>query len=196
MTSALLIFLNGEKSARMRCLHCGKDIDESLLPSGLTYCPYCGQNLQSSLGERFLNEMSFCPYCGKELSVKASFCPYCGKELDGKVNFCPYCGRELARRIITYEEKQEASKPTDFRAKPIKSIIKIPISMRRQDKLYKQWTKYADLPPEDVPSGEIPRDMPVREGINLRRLPVLYILLGVCIVILVVGFTLLIVKSC
>jgi len=166
----------------MRCPNCGKDIDESLFLPPLTYCPYCGQNLEASGREQASKEILFCPYCGKELS--------------GKVNFCPYCGREVAKRITTREEEQEASKPADFRAKPIKSIIKIPISMRRQDKLYKQWTKYADLPPEDVPSGEIPRDMPVREGINLRRLPVLYILLGVCIVILVVGFTLLIMKSC
>ena len=166
----------------MRCQNCGKDIDESLFLSPLTYCPYCGQELEASSREQASKEILFCPYCGKEL--------------DGKVNFCPYCGRELTRRITTYEEEQEASKPAGFRAKPIKSIIKMPVSMRRQDKLYKQWVKYADLSPEDVPSGEIPRDMPAREGRTLQRLPVLYILLGVCIVILVVGFTLLIMKSC
>lgn len=163
----------------MRCPKCGGDINESLFPSPLTYCPYCGQNLEAGTGEQASKEILFCPHCGKELG--------------GKVTFCPHCGGELARRIATREDKQATSKFAGFRARP---IIKIPIPMRRQDRLYRQWTKYADLSPEDVPSGEVPRDMPAREGLNLQRLPVLYIILGLCLIILFVGFALLIVKSC
>lgn len=163
----------------MRCPKCGKDIDESLFVPPLTYCPYCGQNLETSSREE----------AGEEIL----FCPYCGKELVGKVSFCPYCGRELARQLTTYEDKQVDSKPADFEAEP---TIEAPAPKRRQDKLYKQWTKYADLSPEDTPSRGIPRVKPVREWMNLQRLPVLYIVLGVCVVIFFVGFVLLIVQSC
>ena len=163
----------------MSCPKCGKDIDESLFVPPLTYCPYCGQNLETSGREE----------AGEEIL----FCPYCGKELVGKVNFCPYCGRELAGQITTYEDKQVDSKPADFEAEP---TIEAPAPKRRQDKLYKQWTKYADLSPEDTPSRGIPRVKPVREWMNLQRLPVLYIVIGVCVVILFVCLVLLIVQSC
>lgn len=168
----------------MRCPKCGKDIDESLFVSPLTYCPYCGQNLETSGGEDAGEEMLFCPYCGRELA--------------GKVNFCPYCGRELVRQVTTYEDKQVDSKPADFEAEPSIETpsIEAPAPKRRQDKLYKQWTKYADLSPEDTPSRGIPRVKPVREWMNLQRFPVLYRVLGVCVVILFVGLVLLIVQSC
>lgn len=173
----------------MRCPKCGKDIDESLFVSPLTYCPYCGQNLETSGGEDAGEEMLFCPYCGRELA--------------GKVNFCPYCGRELARQVTTYEDKQVASKPTDFEAEPTIDALAIdapaieaPAPKRRQDKLYKQWTKYADLSPEDTPSRGIPRVKPVMEWMNLQRFPVLYKVLGVCVVILFAGLVLLLAQSC
>ncbi len=182
----------------MRCPKCGKDIDESLFVPPLTYCPYCGQNLETSGGEEAGEEILFCPYCGKELA--------------GKVKFCPYCGRELASQVTAYEDKQVDSKPADFEAEPAiealaiealaieapvieASAIEAPAPKRRQDKLYKQWTKYADLSPEDTPSRGIPMVKPVREWINLQRFPVLYIVLGVCVVILFVGLVLLLAQS-
>jgi len=79
----------------MRCLHCGKNIDESLFHPPLTYCPYCGQNLGAS---------------GREKAIEGVlFCLHCGKELPGKVSFCPYCGGELVKRITTHYERLEDS---------------------------------------------------------------------------------------
>lgn len=33
---------------------------------------------------------------------------------------------------------------------------------RREDKLFKQWTKHAGLPPQAIPPREIPKDMTVK----------------------------------
>ena len=89
----------------MRCPGCGKNIDESILPPPLTYCPYCGQNLKASSTERVIEGILFCPYCGKELP--------------GKVSFCPYCGAELAKYITIDYDKLKEGESTERGAKPI-----------------------------------------------------------------------------
>lgn len=168
----------------MRCPHCGRDIDESTFPPPLSYCPYCGENLSGT----------------EEATEGMLFCPHCGKELPGRVNFCPYCGGEIARRITAPPHMLEDSQPAEYRAKP---IIEVPPERKKKiDKLHKQWMKYANLPPEAAPSTETPKEKPVRRDVpagrerDLQRLPVLYILLGLGIVIIIVGFALVLTQSC
>ena len=168
----------------MRCPHCGRDIDESVFQPAPAYCPYCGQNLGSTEG------------AGESML----FCPHCGKELPGKVNFCPYCGEEVARHVTTPYPGLEDSELAERRAKP---IIELPPEQKKKSaKLYKQWMKYANLPPEAVPSTETPRETPAKrvtpargEG-NGQRFPTLYILLILGIVIIIVGFALILTQSC
>ena len=68
---------------------------------------------------------------------------------------------------------------------------------RGEEKLYKQWSKYASLPPEAIPEKETPRDTPApREKRESRSSPVLYILLVAAALILCVGVVLLLTQSC
>jgi uncharacterized Zn-finger protein len=53
---------------------------------GLSFCPYCGREIQS--------DFVVCPFCGK--SVKNS-CPRCGKEVKSEFVACPYCGTSLKK---------------------------------------------------------------------------------------------------
>ena len=162
----------------MRCQHCGKDIDESQFRSPLTYCPHCGQILKASSSERVAEDIFFCPYCGKELS--------------SRVSFCPHCGEELPKRIPIYHDHHEDSKITEQRVRP---MIDTSAQKRRGDKLYKQWAKHSELPTEVIPSTELPREIPARRERKGIRLPSLYLLLGVCIVVLGVGLVLLFTQS-
>lgn len=165
----------------MRCPHCGRDIDESLFQPAPAYCPYCGQNLGSTEGA----------------SESMHFCPHCGKELPGRVNFCPYCGEEVARRTTTPYPGLEGIEPAERRAKPI--IEPPPEQKKKTAKLYKQWMKYSNLPPEAIPSTETPREMPVRrEKIEktVQRIPVLYMLIGLCIIALFVLIIIVLMQSC
>jgi len=170
----------------MRCPHCEKDIDESVFKPPLTYCPYCGENLGAS-GTGGATEGIL-------------FCPHCGKELPGKVNFCPYCGGEVARRVTTPSRGLEDTEPAERRAKP--KIEPPPERKKKTDKLYKQWMKYADLPPAAVPSTETPKEMPVRRdmpagrGKNVLGVPFLYMLIGLCIIALFVLIIIVLVQSC
>ena len=69
---------------------------------------------------------------------------------------------------------------------------------RREEKLYKQWGTYANLPPETIPQRESSKDIQdisvteEKRGLSPR---VLYILLGVAILLLVIGIILLAVQS-
>ncbi len=155
----------------MRCPHCEKDIDESVFPPPLTYCPYCGQELGASSREGATEAVHFCPHCGKGLP--------------GRVSFCPYCGGEIAMHVTPHYDGPEVSEPAQRGAKPI--IEPPPEHSKKTAKLYKQWMKYAELPPEASPSTETPRDMPARRWVkNLRRIPVLYMVIGICVVALFV----------
>jgi len=163
----------------MKCPHCSKDIDESLFHSPLIYCTYCGSNLKVS---------------DTEGATEVVFCPHCGEELPSKVNFCPYCGVELTTPTTIRYDKQKVTKPIEHRAKPI--IASPPEQKRKADKLYKEWMKYANLPPEAIPSTGAPKDMPIKRAKGAQRLPVLYILLGFFVVILSIGVALFAMQSC
>lgn len=153
----------------MICPSCRKDIDESLFRPPLHYCPHCGQTLKAGIGEQATEDILFCPYCGKELSSKA--------------NFCTHCGEELARRITPSYYIHEERELTEERPKP---IIDTSGKKGKQDKLYKQWMTYANLPTEATPTTESPRDMPARRVRKESRLPILYALLAVLIIIIAV----------
>jgi len=167
----------------MRCPHCGRDIDESTFPPPLSYCPYCGQNLISTEGA----------------SESMHFCPHCGKELPGRVSFCPYCGGEVARRITAPYARPEDIEPTERRAIP---IVEPPEQKKKSGKLYKQWMKFANLPPEATPSTETPKEKPVRRDVPAGRgetaqgVPFLYMLIGLCIIVLFVLIIIVLTQSC
>jgi len=85
-------------------------------------------------------------------------------------------------------------------------------SKKREDKLYKQWVKYANLPPEAVPRKAAPTDKkeakyvlppeatPPEEipSANKRRdfNLILYILLGAAILLFCTGIVLILTESC
>ena len=68
---------------------------------------------------------------------------------------------------------------------------------RRKDKLYKQWSEHSGLPVEAIPKKEVApkreevEERPVRAGRGEQRLPILYILLGVAILLVIVGVVIL-----
>jgi len=89
---------------------------------------------------------------------------------------------------------------------------------RKKEKLYRQWVERAGLPSETIhpeadkplrvhprpdrpdspvaTHSEVGGDMMAKIDKRQRRLPLLYVLLGVCIVILCGGLVLLITQSC
>ena len=50
-------------------------------------CPHCGRPLPAERG------VTFCPYCGENLTVRR--CPACSTELEAGWRFCITCGREV-----------------------------------------------------------------------------------------------------
>jgi predicted RNA-binding Zn-ribbon protein involved in translation (DUF1610 family) len=50
-------------------------------------CPHCGRPLPADRG------VTFCPYCGENLTVRR--CPACSTELEAGWRFCITCGREV-----------------------------------------------------------------------------------------------------
>lgn len=160
----------------MKCLNCGKDIDESHFPSGLAYCPYCGQDLASSREGPDTDRLLFCPYCGQELI--------------GRTNFCPHCGKELLLPSKAPAGKHEAMELIGHAADTIKSTFG---QERKLKKLYKQWSEHAGLPDEEIPALlETAREVPAERSVKGRNLRTLYILLGVTIIIFIAGLAFLI----
>jgi DNA-directed RNA polymerase subunit RPC12/RpoP len=138
----------------MKCPSCGKDIDESRFSKDLTYCPYCRQNLKAA-GET--GRLLFCPYCGQELSAQTNFCPHCGKKLlsDEKPTGQP--------RVKAFIERT---------AKPIAKAIRNTFGRERKvRKLYKQWSEFSNLPPEEIPSMDDLRDISVEKKTKKRVPP-------------------------
>jgi hypothetical protein len=63
------------------CPHCGRDL--SMLPKGITICPYCGERLTQRT----------CPACGRGLSqfpIDIKNYPYCGKAISIQVEAMPF----------------------------------------------------------------------------------------------------------
>ena len=85
-----------------------------------------------------------------------------------------------------------------------------PERKKSEEKLYRQWVKHGELPPEAVPPKRSPReegpsreslrDVPApkersRESVE-RGFPILYIVIGVTIFVVGIGFGLLLAQSC
>ena len=142
----------------MKCLNCGREVDKSLFPEDLTYCPYCGQELGSaSIGER----LQFCPYCGQKLLAQTKFCPHCGKKL------------LLSETRFDIHDIQQIGKDfVEKKAKPIAKAIRNKLGRERKiKKLYEQWTEFSDLPPEEIPSMDNLRQMSAEEKAKRHRQP-------------------------
>jgi len=67
---------------------------------------------------------------------------------------------------------------------------------RRKRRLYQQWVERAGLPPEAVRQEEVAEHVVPEIDKWERRQPLMYMLLGACILILLVGLILLIVHAC
>ncbi len=65
-----------------------------------------------------------------------------------------------------------------------------------EDKLYEQWVKHGDLPPEAIPQKESPEDVPVEREKKERTPRITYILIGAGILIWCICLVLLLVQSC
>lgn len=84
--SEMMKGLNPNTTQNMACPKCGNQI-----PSGLKFCSYCGENLQTSSSNEVI-----CPSCGKK-SLPGKFCTECGSPL---VKKCPKCGKEYPLNIM------------------------------------------------------------------------------------------------
>ena len=142
----------------MKCLNCSREIDKSLFPEDLTYCPYCGQELGSaSIGE------------------KLQFCPYCGQKLVAQTNFCPHCGKKLllaGTRFDIHDIQQMGKDFIENKAKPIAKAIRNKFGRERKiKKLYQQWSEFSELPPEEIPSMDNLRQMSSEEKAKRHQQP-------------------------
>ena len=140
----------------MECLNCSREIDKSLFPEDLTYCPYCGEEMGSA-----------------SIGVKLQFCPYCGKKLTGQTSLCPHCGKKLSSieskggipDINNLKDIQQAGKDfIDNTAKPLAKKVRSVFGRERKvKKLYEQWAQFSELPPEEVPSIDELKEMSAAE---------------------------------
>ena len=138
----------------MKCPSCDRDIDESVFPPGLAYCPFCGQELKLASEDKA--RLLFCPYCGQRLADQTHFCPHCGKKLI------------LAETKLDIHDIQQMGK--DFfekKAKPIAKAIRNKFGReRKMRKLYQQWAEYDALPPEEIPSMDTLKQMSAEKKIK------------------------------
>ena len=161
----------------MQCPNCSRNIDESLFPASLAFCPYCGQDLLPVSQET--ERLAFCPYCGRELPDQTSFCPHCGKQL--KVSEKRLSGQKVGKAFL------------ERVAQPIVKAVRDAVSSEKKTrKLFKQWSEYAELPPDEVPSMEALREMPEVE--RAKRSPRWYLAVRVAAVIIIAGIILLIIR--
>ena len=140
----------------MKCLNCSREIDKSLFPEDLTYCPYCGEEMGSA-----------------SIGVKLQFCPYCGKKLTEQTSLCPHCGRKLFSieskggmpDIHNLKNIQQAGKDfIDNTAKPFAKKVRSVFGRERKvKKLYEQWAQFSELPPEEIPSIDELKEKSVAE---------------------------------
>lgn len=142
----------------MNCQNCGRYIDESLFPQNLVFCPYCGQNLRSASEneEEETARLSFCPYCGLELSEQTTCCPHCGKKLKAgeKRSSGQKAGKAFLGQGKIFLEQLERS--VKLIARAIRNVFS---SGKKTQKLFQQWSEYAELSPDEVPSLETLREM-------------------------------------
>ncbi len=65
---------------------------------------------------------------------------------------------------------------------------------RQRDKLYRDWVRYSELPSDAVPKKEAKK--PLMITVKNVRVPLLYLLLGLGVVILLVGLLMLLFSTC
>ena len=70
------------------------------------------------------------------------------------------------------------------------------LKTRRRRKLYEQWVKEAELPPETVPRDEFAEDIIPKIDKKKLPLPMLYMVLGASLVVLCIGIILVAMRSC
>lgn len=160
----------------MKCPSCANEIDESLFPAGLVFCPYCGTKLPA----------------GGQDQDRISFCPYCGQKLDSPANFCPHCGQQLVAAGPAPPAKHEGK---EFIVRTAGALKRTFGHERKVRKLYRQWAEYADLPPEEIPKIEQTAigTPSVEEGTK-QDFRLLYLVLGAAVLFFIVGVVLLIVQ--
>lgn len=140
----------------MKCLNCSREIDKSLFPEDLTYCPYCGEEMGSaSIGVK----LQVCPYCGKKLTEQTSFCRHCGKKLFSIES------KGGMPDIHNLKHIQQAGKDfIDNTAKPLAKKVRSVFGRERKvKKLYEQWATFSELPPEEVPGIDELKEMSAAE---------------------------------
>ncbi len=165
----------------MQCPNCGRNIDESLFPQSLAFCPYCGQDLLPVSQET--ERLAFCPYCGRELPDQTSFCPHCGKQLE--VSEKRLSGQKVGKVFL--ERLERVAKPI------VKAVRDAFSSEKKTRKLFQQWSEYAELPPDEVPSIETLREMP--EIGRAKRSPRWYLAVGIVGVIVIALIILLVTRG-
>lgn len=126
----------------------------------------------------FTSDVTYCPYCGQDLEytpppVNLAYCPYCGQELIPGALFCPRCGKKLAIRSKKRERSappantyqaygDEPSNPSWFKrtANNVTRFLTYMFSSeRKMRRLYGQWAEYADLSPEEIQALETQTEM-------------------------------------
>ncbi|MBA7695943.1 hypothetical protein ES703_104584 [subsurface metagenome] len=119
------------------------------------------------------------------------YCSNCGNKVTSEILFCPQCGNKLTIPKAGVKGDKRDDYSTEAEAKKPETI---PRGIKK-NKLYRQWTEYAGLPPEEIPSTKPPREMPVKGGGNQQYSTVLYILLVIIILMLCTGLAFLFMKS-
>jgi len=66
---------------------------------------------------------------------------------------------------------------------------------RGEGKLYKQWVKHSDLPPEAIPQKKSHGEVPAVREKTRQGFRLLYILLGLGIIVLCVGLVFILIQS-
>jgi ribosomal protein L37AE/L43A len=167
----------------MKCPHCDNEIDESRFPAGLSFCPYCGDELPA--GEREEDKLLFCPYCGQELFARTKHCPHCGKELASAT--------AEPSPASTTNDTLEHSETREIIGRAASSIKGTFSKERKIKKLYKQWAEHSDLPPEELVALEqAALEKPPVEESRKQNLWVMYLALGAAVLIIFVGIILLV----
>jgi len=120
------------------------------------------------------------------------YCHNCGNKITDEMRFCPQCGEKSIIPPAGLADSTD-TKPSDYTTET-KAKTSEPGHSIKKSKLYKQWVKYADLPAEEAPSKQAPRDTLMKEGASKLSPNTLYLLFGITILILCAVVVLLVMK--
>jgi hypothetical protein len=65
-----------------------------------------------------------------------------------------------------------------------------------EDKLYEQWVKHGDLPPDAIPQKDNTEEVPMGKGKNKQVSPIVYISIGAGIIIWCICLVIVFIQSC